>query len=413
MAQGLSLFGGLAKGFALGRQQKIEREREAEMNDLKKQAAKVQMEAQKVALEEAKRKNKLVDLLMVGQSPQGAGGGQGAPGQTPAFSENFSEEAFQAGTGQSMVGEPPAPTQQPPGLTENLALGQMMKNPQMVALLEMAGIPIGGAARLAESQTENQWGRTVDLARLNQKSYIDGVGPNGQPAKIEVDKFGTPTGRVLPLPVEMENVTIEEPGGVKRQERFPKYGQRPSLQISPKKPKSAESAGKIATARGAIPSIQEIRSTIIGPDGKVDRSVVGQMQTNMPWSTGRMLNASFKEALDAKSRAMTGAAMTPNEESFYMALYRPSFLDSDELIKDKLNRMEAFMTGYLEELAPGETAKDVFPLGGRQFKLVPAGEKGGPGKRKLSREKAAEILQTVEGDKDRARALASEMGYEF
>lgn len=98
-----------------------------------------------------------------------------------------------------------------------------------------------------------------------------------------------------------------------------------------------------------------MRSMMIGPDGKIDaRLVFSANVLGGGVGQGRLLRAKFDDALDARARAATGAAMPQSEKDNYYQMYFPQVIDltNPEIIADKFRRLESFMTDYLTVMDP-------------------------------------------------------------
>lgn len=123
--------------------------------------------------------------------------------------------------------------------------------------------------------------------------------------------------------------------------------------VEPLKGESAEASAKIALANQGLKHTEAVSSAFINPDGSVNRQLV--MLANAPMGgigEGRQVRATFLDALDARARAATGAAMPDSEVANYTRMYFPSPLDDDKTIKDKLKRLKGFLKDYMNALDP-------------------------------------------------------------
>lgn len=125
---------------------------------------------------------------------------------------------------------------------------------------------------------------------------------------------------------------------------------------SPPKGVTATDAGKIEGAIKALKFYDGIRASFVNPDGTFNRKMALKV-----WAPaggigeGRKILAQFREGLDVKTRVMSGAAIRPEEEAMYKAIYLPHPLDSDETAIDKLNRYNDTMSGLRALIDPSGT----------------------------------------------------------
>jgi hypothetical protein len=172
----------------------------------------------------------------------------------------------------------------------------------------------------------------------------------GQPAgAVQAKVSGAPAFRVsAPAPVEEFKFTGQD--GVdysvirNKQTGAPMTAPVP---IAPPKGALPGDAGKIEGISKGQENLKAIRSALVNKDGSVNQGLVWKMAAPMGGvGEGRRLNSLFREAIDVKIRAMTGAAISKEELPFYESTYLPHPLDPDELKIDKLNRLESFLQGY-------------------------------------------------------------------
>lgn len=117
--------------------------------------------------------------------------------------------------------------------------------------------------------------------------------------------------------------------------------------------KTPEQAGKLALLAGAKEAVPTVRNAIINPEtGAIDRVLISTMQANAPFTQGRVVRAQILDAMEAKLRAESGAAVPKTEVERAAERFMPSPLDSDEGVADKLNRLQKFMDTALEIADP-------------------------------------------------------------
>jgi hypothetical protein len=125
--------------------------------------------------------------------------------------------------------------------------------------------------------------------------------------------------------------------------------------IEPLKASSSDASARIALAHNGVRYTKQLRGKFINPDGTINQEMV--LSANAPMGgigEGRTARVIFDDALDARARAATGAAMPDSEKKTYYGMYFPSILDLQNpgTILDKLERLDSFMTDYLGTLDP-------------------------------------------------------------
>lgn len=115
---------------------------------------------------------------------------------------------------------------------------------------------------------------------------------------------------------------------------------------------SITEAGKLANINQSISEIQQARRTYIKPDGSVDRVALFTGAIGLPGSEGRTADINIQKATEVKLRAATGAEAKKDEVKKYARLFAPSQLDSDELVKYKLDSFENWMQTVADTTDP-------------------------------------------------------------
>ena len=119
------------------------------------------------------------------------------------------------------------------------------------------------------------------------------------------------------------------------------------------KPLSAEDATKQSMIRQANINVKQVLATVAPPKGQIDRTLVWEMQNlagveGMPFSKGREARQLLMDSLEAKIRGESGAAVPQPEIERLLTRFLPSPLDSDEAIRGKLTRLNAFFDGAVD-----------------------------------------------------------------
>jgi hypothetical protein len=110
-----------------------------------------------------------------------------------------------------------------------------------------------------------------------------------------------------------------------------------------------ENAAKTELLNQGMADMAELKEMIFKPDGSVDRDVVLGMSVpgfaGAPGTDSRIAYSLIYNAVEAKLRAESGAAVPETEVKRMAARFIPSPLDNDETIRSKVRRMEAFLRG--------------------------------------------------------------------
>ena len=254
---------------------------------------------------------------------------------------------------------------------------------------EGVGIP-GGALPVPVKLEE----RKKTLSDGSEVSYD--VNPyTGEPVgEMGVSTKKGPSFRVsAPPPVEEFKYTDES--GVEmsviRKKATGEHVTTPVPVAPPKGILSAE-AGKVEGATKALRLFGGIKDALINKDGSINRSLVLKIWTpGGGIGDGRKFLAQFREGLDVKTRVMSGAAIRPEEEAMYKAIYIPHPLDNDETAKDKLKRFEETMNGLRALIDPSG-------IGTKRIEKATGGKKlPGKGKKDPSKMTDAELVEALGG----------------
>lgn len=148
------------------------------------------------------------------------------------------------------------------------------------------------------------------------------------------------------------------PGGGKapagyrwRDERNPQVGLEP-IPGGPADELSPGDAAKASLIEQGRTDAREAASVIIGPDGKVDRIALAQMETRAPFTKGRSLRSLIYNSVEGKLRAESGAAVPEPEVKRIAERFIPSMLDDDATVKMKLQRLDEYLGATLNKMDP-------------------------------------------------------------
>jgi len=128
---------------------------------------------------------------------------------------------------------------------------------------------------------------------------------------------------------------------------------RPGVAVSLYDPKQTiKEAGQLANVNQAVEELKQVRNTFINPDGSVNRAQMLAGTLGVPFTKGRGAAGFIEKAVEIKLRAATGQAARPDEMKMYGKMFGPSSLDSDELIKYKLDSFENWMQTVVDVTDP-------------------------------------------------------------
>ena len=392
MAGEANILGGLLQGFVQGRQAKAEREDAAEKAKVTQAQAKL-IEAQTKAI--TQKQDLFNQIMGTFDQPPVAETPQPTVTQGPQFGDSFGLPKPQIPEGKSLVdilsGVQEQPAMQPTGpavqgqvvqpqaTQPQAGVGLNLSDQQRMMFL-MAGMPEfvdldTDQKRMAltkRGQDLSAKGREESLALATAKGveneFIDSAGDFGtigakyeqridpvtkqpleEPRMVEmppIDKITTVHSDKSATTVFVNKLTGEQIGEPIITQEIPA--------------KSTENAGKIATVKIAIEDFPIIRNFYLNQDGSFRASMkdVGAAQFKVPGTDGRRIQFQLMKGIDAKSRAMTGAAMTIDEERFYTTMFVPSIFDSEQTKIDKIKGYGDFLNRFLVEADPGSFTKD-------------------------------------------------------
>ena len=253
----------------------------------------------------------------------------------------------------------------------------MLTDPRLLLGGQVAGVNLAPIANtvLGKQRLEEQR-RGTDIRQqtfergASEGSYIETL-ENGERVQKWVPKYLQPGQQRPDLPAvpDVETYTRQGPGGEKiegiRNKRTGQDVVEPK-QIEPPKALPAETAGKVAMSVGAVDYGNQLKEMIINPKtGKINKKLILQAHAPMGGiGQGRLVKSLFRDAMDARIRASTGAAINAEEIPYYESVYFPHPLDEDDLIKDKFKRLDEFLRSYLETIDPQGIVRKRIKQGG-------------------------------------------------
>ena len=357
-----NIVSGFLKGYMTSKQNKLLREREKEKSALDKKKLDLDIKNAEMKQREDESKLNIIDQLFnmkmtennVESLPKGQPPGSDFGGLE--FGSSFNKST---GGGNKVL--------------------EALSDPSKVGALKMAGVDLTGVANLMQNQSQDEYTRERNARLDKQVNYVEGV-VNGRPARIAIDKWGNETGQYIMQPVQP--VTRKEvlPDGREIEYEIDPYGSRsvggqtnkPSLNlngidlppgarvISAKPPLSADNAGKLQLAQGALDDLKVAESKLINPDGSINRGILmntwmpGIISNKLGLPNGQMYKNLYLSPIVSYLRTTTGAAYTNFEQKDAVSMFMPNFKDSDEEVRYKLMRTKQFLGGTIEKVDPNK-----------------------------------------------------------
>lgn len=115
---------------------------------------------------------------------------------------------------------------------------------------------------------------------------------------------------------------------------------------------TVDQAGKLANINQAISEIKSVRQVFVNPDGTINRAQLLAGTLGVPFTAGKGAEQLIERSIEIKLRAATGAAARPDELKLYGRLFGPSTIDSDEMIRYKLDSLENWMGAVADTTDP-------------------------------------------------------------
>lgn len=258
--------------------------------------------------------------------------GPGAPGA--GFTLSPGQQRFDE-QGRPIAGVPAAPTKQPA---------------QFAPVFAADGTTITGQRNLATGEVKSD-PRTIKDTTLIQTLKSIGV-------DVNTPEGATLVRNILTKPKVSVNINKENNGLFKTPQGFmlndlndPTKGVVP-IPGGPKDNLTGENAGKAQMLRTAQNAAKDIDGLVFDKDGNVDSVNLVNAALNLPGSQGRELRQKMEFGIQAITRLETGAAMPQEELENTRTRFMPTPLDSDKIVKLKLEMFNDFIGGTLKLLDP-------------------------------------------------------------
>lgn len=146
--------------------------------------------------------------------------------------------------------------------------------------------------------------------------------------------------------------------------------QEPRIVGLSRKPRAVGEAATISSARSAITDLSRATGALFD-NGKLNRRML--LGSSLPWTDGRSARQEVRRAIEVVLRARTGAAAPDQEVDNYMALYFPSVFDQDDAAVRKVQALNEFLGGILNEVGAvqQQRAAPQIPAGARVLRYNP------------------------------------------
>lgn len=141
-------------------------------------------------------------------------------------------------------------------------------------------------------------------------------------------------------------------GGQKPQPGALSVGPDGTVNLGTKTEKSmtVEAGTKAAMMQQAMKDLQSAQPLLFNEDGTVNRMNAANAWINTPGTDGRLVYSYYFNAINAKLRAESGAAVPEEEVRRGMKVFMPSPLDNDKTAQEKIQRLHQFMNTALANI---------------------------------------------------------------
>jgi hypothetical protein len=236
---------------------------------------------------------------------------------------------------------------------------EFLSDPANLFLAKQAGFDLTQIASLEERRTSGQERRVLTKRGQDKPRLVEMTDAQGNIHNVLTDPR---TGEViqslgLKEQAPLSPVDVTSGGRTTRQFINPRtvFKGQAGIQLTDKKGLPAEGAAKLKLAETGLQDIIEFEKILIQEDGSINRKLLTQMKGNIPFTQGREANSLVLNAIEAKLRAESGAAVPEEEVTRMMKKFVPDILDNDKTIKSKVRRLKLFLGGTVEIIDPNKT----------------------------------------------------------
>lgn len=186
------------------------------------------------------------------------------------------------------------------------------------------------------------------LSSTQEKVVAAGLDPNSPEGQAYARKLLEKTGSNVTV-----NTGFKLPSGYQYKDPAnPDEGVMP-IPGGPADSQNVADASKTAMLQSAQQSAQDFE-TMVMPGGEPDYELIATMTANVPHTNGRTARVLIKDAIEAKLRAESGAAVPESEVSRAAERFMPSVFDDKETIKTKMNLLNDFLNNAVDRIRPDQ-----------------------------------------------------------
>ncbi|NOZ37557.1 MAG: hypothetical protein GXP11_05725 [Gammaproteobacteria bacterium] len=176
----------------------------------------------------------------------------------------------------------------------------------------------------------------VNSSRYKPLTYTDEKG-NVINALIDVSKLQNGGPAADGQPVQPGQPTVGQDGII-------------SLGTKKEKTMTVEAASKAAMMQQGMSDLKKAQPMLFNETGELDRVNATNAWLNTPGTEGRLIYSYYFNAINAKLRAESGAAVPEEEVKRGLKVFMPSPMDNDITAQEKITRLQQFMNTALTNM---------------------------------------------------------------
>ena len=247
---------------------------------------------------------------------------------------------------------------------KDMAEKEVARQTQLSSLLTSNGYTPESANAIA-SMTTPESGASIISAFINQDMARNDPATQLKLQQSQIDlqksQLGLTTEKLQQNKLMAETGKIRSESGKGAEKapagyRFQGDGNLVAIPGGPASKLSAESAGKVALIKQGEQDINRFKNLITNSDGSFNRKKLASMDVPFGLAGGRQENSTLFNAVNARLRLESGAAVPEAEVKRALKTFAPSALDSNDTINSKINRMNEFFATAKEEIGQGRGA---------------------------------------------------------
>jgi hypothetical protein len=140
----------------------------------------------------------------------------------------------------------------------------------------------------------------------------------------------------------------------------------------PQAKETPEAAAKMALINQGIEDVKRANKMLFSQDGKIDRALLAKAMVSLPGTSGREFNSYIYNAIEAKLRAESGAAVPESEVKRMARRFVPGTMDNDSTIKSKMSRLNEWL-GMAQTMTDPSGSRARHSGGKQRLKWTPNG----------------------------------------